>query len=439
MDKIILDLYKKYGQHVNSSRMIPLDLDGLKPVERRVLLSLYEIAQSKFIKSARVVGHCMGHYHPHSSSYGTIVQMVRQGFATGQGNWGSYVGIDHEPAAAERYTEIKLNKWFVDMAFKLVDYVPWCESDLDKEPQFLPVRFPICLIGNMYSSGIGFGYKTSIPCYKMEDLLKRLLFLLKINNEDIVIKPVTNCDILSSDDELKKLLITGKNSVQFKGRFIVDNLRFTVNLKSWPESISFDSIIKKLEKRTSILPDIDITDYSDESGTNIEFRVTKQKNKDTIFRSLVEKIDNAITGSANFDIIVTDLDGKVRRTCVDELLLNTYRMYSIITKNMLVSEKKRNENIRDEYISLEKIRPFVGNLCQNKIKNINELEESVTKISEQSGVQIEVVKSLISKYRINKLLTTFIDVEEVSNTITAIEDNIKNLNDYVLNEYIKEN
>ena len=78
MDKILLPMYKKYGIMVNSNRMFCLDIDGLKPVERRILLSTYQIARDKMVKSARVDGHCMGNFHPHSSSYGTIVQLYHQ-------------------------------------------------------------------------------------------------------------------------------------------------------------------------------------------------------------------------------------------------------------------------------------------------------------------------------------------------------------------------
>ena len=89
MDKIITEFYKRYGRMVNFSRAVPLAIDGLKPVERRVLLSVYEIARDKFMKSAKVDGHVIGNYHPHGSAYGTIVQMVQQGFLDGQGNFGS--------------------------------------------------------------------------------------------------------------------------------------------------------------------------------------------------------------------------------------------------------------------------------------------------------------------------------------------------------------
>jgi DNA gyrase subunit A len=139
MDKLVPSMYRDYGMYVNYSRSFPLSIDGLKPVERRILLSTYEIARDKFIKSARVDGHVIGHYHPHGSSYGTIVQLVNQGFLAGQGNFGNNAGVESSPAAAMRYTEVRLSKFINDLTFKLIDYVPVQDGELDDEPALLQV------------------------------------------------------------------------------------------------------------------------------------------------------------------------------------------------------------------------------------------------------------------------------------------------------------
>ena len=124
MDTIIPSFYKRYGKYINSSRSFPLSIDGLKPVERRVLLSTYDIARERLTKCFKIDGHTVGNYHPHGTSYGTIVQLVKQGFLTGQGNFGTNIGVDPCPPAAMRYTEAKLSKETFDMVFKLIKYVP---------------------------------------------------------------------------------------------------------------------------------------------------------------------------------------------------------------------------------------------------------------------------------------------------------------------------
>jgi len=110
MDKIIPKLYKEYGEYINSFRAFPLGIDGLKPVERRVLLTAYLVAKDKFVKSARIDGTCIARFHPHGGVYGTIVNLVNQGFLDGQGNFGCKYGVEPVGAAAPRYTEAKISK-----------------------------------------------------------------------------------------------------------------------------------------------------------------------------------------------------------------------------------------------------------------------------------------------------------------------------------------
>ena len=178
MDQIVPSMYKTYGEYINSCRSFPLDLDGLKPVERRILLSAYQVARDKLVKSARINGHVMSNYHPHGDSYQTIVNLVNQGFLDGQGNFGTKAGSEPAPAAAMRYTECKLSKLVYNIAFRLIKYVPWEPLELEKEPLYLPTMLPFCLIGNDNTQGIGFGFRTYIPCFKIIDLQKRLLYLL---------------------------------------------------------------------------------------------------------------------------------------------------------------------------------------------------------------------------------------------------------------------
>ena len=174
MDQNLPRLYKDYGRYSNY-RNFPLDLDGLKPVERRVLLSAFKIAKNGFVKSRQIDAYTIGHYHPHGECYGTVVQLVNQGFLDGQGNFGSKAGIEPTGAAAPRYTECKVSRKTLDLAFRYIDYVPWVDTELsDTEPQFLPTMFPICLLGKEYTQGIGFGFKSLIPCYTIQDLYKRL-------------------------------------------------------------------------------------------------------------------------------------------------------------------------------------------------------------------------------------------------------------------------
>src|SRR6056297_1408266 len=159
MKKFIPAAYAQYGREIDSKRAIPHYKDALKPVERRLLLSLFDEARKKFTSSSRIIGHCMGHYHHHgdASVYDSLAQLVRRNFAFGQGNWGQK-GLKDRSQAAMRYTEVKTNPELSNLCFELVDFVPW--DDIEQlginQPFFLPSPVPIGLIGESIIHGIGF-------------------------------------------------------------------------------------------------------------------------------------------------------------------------------------------------------------------------------------------------------------------------------------------
>jgi len=427
MDKLIYSLYKNYGDYCNW-RTLPSEIDGLKPIERRVLLSVYQIARNKFTKSVRIDGHCLGHYHAHSSSYGTLVQMVYQGFIIGQGNWG--LPYDDLKPAAARYTEAKLNPNMEKLAFELLNYVPWRALDLDKEPLYLPTMYPLCLLGKTYSTGIGFGYKTLIPIYKQEDLHKRLLYLTGERKRKPIIKPLSDCEILSDNIDIERLLIEGKSKIKVRGIFNIDNEDYSVSLKSWPYGIKNETLIGKFKNELD-QGDIGYNDFSD-SEKNIVFKVIKQRNKQIILDNFIRKLTDEITSYISFDIVVIDNNGKVKRSSVDQLLLNSYNNYTSLSKKMLENEKTRYESVLFEYDVLEKIRPF---LSKHLKKTIEDYGEAIKKISEDSKIGENIIKLLFSKYKINKLLTLKIEKNDVLNKIKYFENELTDIKNYVLKKY----
>lgn len=429
MDKLIPFLYGRYGRYVNHSRAFPLDVDGLKPVERRILLSAYEVCRDHYVKSAKVDGNTIAKYHPHSSCYGTIVQLVHQGFLDGQGNFGSDVGVDECPPAAMRYTECRMSKEVLKLVFSLIDYVDWKESELDDEPEFLPTMYPLCLLGNNYTEGIGFGFKTLIPCYKIEDLHKRLLFLLGIEKEEPIIKPISKCNIVSTDLELKQLLTTGKAAIKFEGIYEVDKKNYKVTVRSWPSNRNFESILNKLSKHLDT-SDVGFNDLSS-SETNIVFEINKQRNREEIFTSFLKSLKPSLSGSISFDINVVTRDRVIKNISVDELLLNTFNIYKTIYLKMLNSKKSKCLEFLDECRLIEKIKP---SLAKN-MKQVENIDETVEKISSDSKVAVEIVKAIITKYRIVKLLTTKFDHQSIQTEIDDFDNKINNLDKVVISDY----
>ena len=178
--------YIDYAMSVIVGRALPDVRDGLKPVHRRILYAMYEQGMTHdqpYKKSARVVGDVMGKYHPHGDSaiYETMVRMaqtfsMRYPLIDGQGNFGS---IDGDPAAAMRYTEVRLSKiaeeMLADIEKNTVDFVPNYDGSL-KEPTVLPGKLPNLLLNG--STGIAVGMATNIPPHNLNELARAIMHLI---------------------------------------------------------------------------------------------------------------------------------------------------------------------------------------------------------------------------------------------------------------------
>ena len=177
-----------YSEYVILDRALPRVEDGLKPVQRRILYTMYELGltpDKPHKKSARIVGDCLGKYHPHgdSSVYGAMVRMAQDfnmsmQLVDGHGNYGS---VDGDSAAAMRYTEARLSPLAMEMLRDIdKDTVKWGFNfdDSLKEPSMLTSRFPNILVNG--ASGIAIGLATNIPPHNLEEVIEGTIEL--INN-----------------------------------------------------------------------------------------------------------------------------------------------------------------------------------------------------------------------------------------------------------------
>ena len=189
--------YMDYAMSVIIGRALPDVRDGLKPVHRRVLYAMADLGNDwnrPYKKSARIVGDVIGKYHPHGDAavYDTLVRMaqdfsLRYPLIDGQGNFGS---IDGDPAAAMRYTEIRMTRiageLLADIEKETVDFIPNYD-DTSREPVVLPAKLPNLLING--SSGIAVGMSTNIPPHNLGEVVDALLALLgnpHLNSADLM-------------------------------------------------------------------------------------------------------------------------------------------------------------------------------------------------------------------------------------------------------------
>src|SRR5688572_28481266 len=185
--------YLDYAMSVIVGRALPDARDGLKPVHRRVLYAMHELANSwnrPYKKSARVVGDVIGKYHPHGdqSVYDTIVRMAQEWslrylLVDGQGNFGS---VDGDAPAAMRYTEVRMQRLTDDLLADLdketVDWQPNYDGQL-REPTVMPSRFPNLLVNG--AEGIAVGMATKIPPHNMTEVVNATIHLVDHPNATV--------------------------------------------------------------------------------------------------------------------------------------------------------------------------------------------------------------------------------------------------------------
>ena len=426
MKEQISKLYSEYGRYINKFRAFPLIFDGLKIVERRILYSLFLRAKDKFVKSAEVVGWCIGQYHPHGdvSTYGSMAQLVNGGLAIGQGNWGSYTGITSNEPAAMRYTEVKSSKKVLDMAFEYIDYVDMDALELYDEPIYLPCKLPMCLVNTINCQGIGFGFRTYMPSYDPKDLVKRLEWLLGRREEEPIIKPLTNSVHLSKDHDFQQLLTTGKAKLQFRGKSSIDRMNNSVVVTALPEGKTFLNLLKKLEKEIQVQKTIGFVDEST-TTTKVRFAPVKRSiDVDTLYNL----INYNLTSSVSYECNMCDTFGNVKLVSIDDMLLTVHKVYEDTVKRYLESTINKYQEMIDELDLIARIK--VSLIKWIKVYP-DDSDTLIAKINEETLIDTKSIEKLFSKYSIAKLLKIKNDREDLINKQTEFKNDLARLADYV--------
>lgn len=299
--------FMDYAMSVIMSRALPDVRDGLKPVHRRILFAMNELGlqpNKGYKKSARIVGEVLGKYHPHGdiALYDTMVRMaqdfsLRYLLVDGHGNFGS---IDGDPAAAMRYTEVRMAKLatvlLADIDKETVDFMPNFDESLE-EPKVLPSRFPNLLVNG--AAGIAVGMATNIPPHNLGevvDALKAMIGNPDISDEDLLTHvkgpDFPTAGIILGRDGIKKAFKTGRGSITLRGDvkietlsngkqiLIVTELPYQVNKSKLIEKIAELVREKKIEGIT------DLRDETDRHGIRIIIELKREANPHVIINQL---------------------------------------------------------------------------------------------------------------------------------------------------------
>ncbi|QTP55820.1 DNA topoisomerase IV subunit A [Billgrantia sulfidoxydans] len=272
--------YLDYSMYVILDRALPHIGDGMKPVQRRIVYAMRELAlnaSAKYKKSARTVGDVLGKFHPHGDSacYEAMVLMAqpfsyRYPLVDGQGNWGS--PDDPKSFAAMRYTESRLSKFaevlLAELGQGTVDWTPNFDGTMN-EPVVLPARLPHVLLNG--GTGIAVGMATDIPPHNVNEVVEATCHLLRhpeATTADLMQHlPApdfpTAAEIITSRDDLRKLYESGRGSVKLRARYVMEEGKVVVT--ALPYQVSGSKVLEQIaaQMQAKKLPMVD--DLRDES------------------------------------------------------------------------------------------------------------------------------------------------------------------------------
>ena len=354
--------FMEYSMSVIVSRALPDVRDGLKPVHRRILYTMFEqnlTPDKAYRKCADTVGTVLGSYHPHgdASVYDALVRLaqdfsMRYTLVDGHGNFGS---VDGDPPAAYRYTESKMSKISVEMLTDIeketVDFMPNYD-DRKKEPTVLPSRFPNLLVNG--SSGIAVGMATNIPPHNLGEVIDAICCL--IDNPDAELSDLM--EYIKGPDFPTGAQIMGRSGIRAayatgRGRIIVrakaeieeqKNVRFKIIVSELPYQVNKARLIESIadlvkDKRIEGITNIE--DHSDRNGMHIEIDVKRDASPQIVLNKLYALSQMQVTFGA---IMLAIVNGEPKILTLKQMLQHYIDFQAeVITKRTIFDLRKAKE------------------------------------------------------------------------------------------------
>ena len=451
VDEELKKSFIAYAMAVNVSRAIPDVRDGLKPVHRRILYSMHELglySDKAFRKCARIVGDCLGKYHPHgdSSVYDALVRLAQDfsinfPLVEGHGNFGS---VDGDPAAAMRYTEARLSKLSSEMLRDLdketVDFYPTFD-DTGMQPTVLPSRFPNMLVNG--SDGIAVGMATNIPPHNLGEVIDGVVAM--IDKPDIEVDELMQYvpapdfptgALIMGRSGIKKAYRTGRGNItirsrceiedyqsgnQTRTRIVVTEIPYQVNKAKLIESIA--NLVK--DKRIEGISDI--REESDRDGMRIVIEIKKDANAQVVLNTLYKHTNLQISDGI---IMLALVDGTPKilnlRECIFYYLEHQKEIITRRTRYELIKTEERAHILRGLVIAQAHINEVVR-ICRNAVDKADCVQK-LTANFELDERQANAVAEL-RLYRLSHL-----EVDKLKEELAQLEAIIKDLKDILEHE-----
>ena len=398
LESVMEDRFADYTKYVIQDRAIPDARDGLKPVQRRIVYSMYQhgnVFDKPTKKCASIVGNVMGKLHPHgdSSIYEALVRMSQpwksnMPLVKFQGNNGS---IDNDPAAAYRYTEAKLNELAMEMVRDLdketVDRT-WNFDDTEKEPIVLPARFPNLYVNG--AEGVAVGVATSIPPHNLTEMIDAVIYRIDHPHCDIdsLLNIVKGPDfptggIIYKSEGIKDIYTTGRGTIELASKvdiveekdsnsLIISQIPYQVNKQALVVSID------KIRKNRDIDGIVEVIDESADEDIKIAVVLKKEVDPNIVLTYLYKKTQLKVNINAN---IVAISNNKPKQLALTDYL-DTYIAHQVD----VITRRSKHD------IDVAKKRLHIVEGLIKAISIIKEVVEAIQKSKNKEDAKINIMQ-----------------------------------------------
>ncbi len=449
ISKEVREAFLDYSMSVIVQRALPDVRDGLKPVHRRILYTMFENSlypEKPYRKCADTVGAVLGRYHPHgdASVYDAMVRLaqwfsMRYTLVDGHGNFGT---IDGDPAAAYRYTESRMSKismkMLADIDKDTVDFAPNYDDRL-KEPTVLPTRIPALLING--SSGIAVGMATNIPPHNIKEVIGAVNYMLDHKDAGLeeIMQFIKGPDfptkgIIMGTKGIKEAYATGKGKIYLRARAeIVEdkNDRYKIVVTELPYQVNKARLIVSIadlvkDKRLEGIADI--KDYSDRRGIHIEIVCKRDANAQVVLNNLFKMTQMQVT----FGVIMLALVGGVPKILTLKEVLQQYIDFreEVIVRRTRYELKKAQDR---------------AHILEGLARAIDIVDEIIATIRACKGGKSEAKQALIEKFEFDDVQATAIvnfqlgqlaglEIEKIMNELNEIHAKIADFQDILAHQ-----